>query len=342
MGRKIQPLLVVTAVLALFILALIVFPRVLITFFLAFFLAFVIEPLVKWFERKGARRLTAVITVFFLMSVFGLVLGVNFLPGLLDDLNQALTKLPTYVKDLQNWFARLNKEYKRFALPQNVREVVDEALYRGEEALRQFLLRLASFLLSFFSQVLFLLLVPVLAFYFSKDMENLKAMVYTWSKQLFGDERVVVFEVIAVITGYLRAQALSSLVVGLLLTTGLLLLQVDLAILIGALAGVFNLIPYFGPVVGAVPAVLLAAQTSLWRAVYVIILFFIVNQLESIVIVPRLIGGRLGLNPLVVIFLLLIGGELFGFSGIVFAVPVGAVLQVLLKYYCKKVLFGAE
>lgn len=342
MGRKIQPLLVVTAVLALFILALIVFPRVLITFFLAFFLAFVIEPLVKWFERKGARRLTAVITVFFLMSVFGLVLGVNFLPGLLDDLNQALTKLPTYVKDLQNWFARLNKEYKRFALPQNVREVVDEALYRGEEALRQFLLRLASFLLSFFSQVLFLLLVPVLAFYFSKDMENLKAMVYTWSKQLFGEERVVVFEVIAVITGYLRAQALSSLVVGLLLTTGLLLLQVDLAILIGALAGVFNLIPYFGPVVGAVPAVLLAAQTSLWRAVYVIILFFIVNQLESILIVPRLIGGRLGLNPLVVIFLLLIGGELFGFSGIVFAVPVGAVLQVLLKYYCKKVLFGAE
>ncbi|NLM37707.1 MAG: AI-2E family transporter [Firmicutes bacterium] len=342
MGRKIQPLLVVSAVLALFILALIVFPRVSITFFLSFFLAFVIEPLVKWFERKGARRLTAVVTVFFLMSVFGLVLAVNFLPGLLDDLNQALTKLPTYVRDLQEWFARLNKEYKRFALPQNVRDVVDEALYRGEEALRHFLLRLASFLLSFFSQVLFLLLVPVLAFYFSKDMENLKAMVYTWSKRLFGEERVVVFEVIAVVTGYLRAQALSSLVVGLLLTTGLLFLHVDLAILIGALAGVFNLIPYFGPVVGAFPAVLLAAQTSPWRAVYVIILFFIVNQIESVVIVPRLIGGRLGLNPLVVIFLLLIGGELFGFGGIVFAVPVGAVLQVLLKYYCKKVLFGPE
>ena len=73
-----------------------------------------------------------------------------------------------------------------------------------------------------------------------------------------------------------------------------------------------------------------------------IILFFIVNQIESIVIVPRLIGGRVGLNPLVIIFLLLIGGELFGFSGIVFAVPVGAVLQVLLKYYCKKVLFSSE
>ena len=89
------------------------------------------------------------------MSVFGLVLAVNFLPGLLDDLNQALTKLPTYVKDLQSWITRLNKEYKRFALPQNVREVVDEALYRGEAALRQFLLRLASLLLSFFRRSCF-------------------------------------------------------------------------------------------------------------------------------------------------------------------------------------------
>ncbi|NLY90289.1 MAG: AI-2E family transporter, partial [Firmicutes bacterium] len=259
-----------------------------------------------------------------------------------EDLNQALTKLPIYVKELQNWFVRLNKEYKRFALPQNVRDVVDEALYRGEEVLRQFLLRLATFLLSFFSQVLFFFLVPVLAFYFSKDMVNLKEVVFTWSKRLFGEEREVIGEVIAVVTGYLRAQALSSLLVGLLLTIGLLLLRVDLAILIGVLAGVFNIIPYFGPVLGAVPAVLLAAQTSLWRAAYVILLFFIVNQLESMVIIPRLIGGRVGLHPLLVIFIILIGGELFGFSGIVFAVPVGAVLQVIIKYYWKKVLIGQK
>lgn len=342
MRFKFHPLLLLTAFLTLFAGALFFFPRIMLTFFFAFFLAFLLEPLVQWFEGKGASRLAAVITVFFLMFICGAVLAVTFFPGLVEDLNQALTKLPTYVKDLQHWFARLNKEYKRFALPQNVREVVDEALYRGEEVLRQFLLRLATFLLSFFSQVLFFFLVPVLAFYFSKDMVNLKEVVFTWSKRLFGEEREVIGEVIAVVTGYLRAQALSSLLVGLLLTIGLLLLRVDLAILIGVLAGVFNIIPYFGPVLGAVPAVLLAAQTSLWRAAYVILLFFIVNQLESMVIIPRLIGGRVGLHPLLVIFIILIGGELFGFSGIVFAVPVGAVLQVIIKYYWKKVLIGQK
>jgi predicted PurR-regulated permease PerM len=342
MRRKIHPLLALSAVLLLFLASLVLFPRVIIAFFLAFFLAFLLEPLVQWFQKKGAGRLAAVITVFFLLFIFGAILVINFFPGLVEDLNKALVKLPTYVQDLQGWFTQLNKEYKRFTLPQNVRDVVDEALYRGEETLRQLLLRLASLLLSFFSQVIIFFLVPVLAFYFSKDLVILKNIIHHWSQRLFGEEQAVIVEVIAVVTGYLRAQALSSLLVGLLLIIGLSLLRVDLAILLGALSGVLNLIPYFGPVLGAGPAVLLAAQTSLWRAVYVVILFFLVNQIESIFILPRLVGGRVGLNPLIVIFLILIGGELFGFSGIVFAVPIGAVLQVIIKYYWKKVLVDQE
>lgn len=215
MRLKFHPLLLLTVILLLFVGALFFFPRIVLTFFFAFFLAFLLEPLVKWFEAKGASRLAAVITVFFLLFICGAVLATTFLPGLVEDLNQALTKLPTYVKDIQSWFARLNNEYKRFALPRNIREVVDEALYRGEESLRQFLLRLATFLFSFFSQILFFLLVPVLAFYFSKDLVHLKAVVFTWSRRLFGEEREVIGEVIAVVTGYLRAQALSSLLVGL-------------------------------------------------------------------------------------------------------------------------------
>mgnify|MGYP000956351594 CR=1 FL=1 len=336
MHAKIQPWVILIIVLLLFVGSLVLFPRVIITFFLAFFLAFLIEPLVKWFELKGASRLAAVITVFLLLFVLGAVLVVVFLPGLVGDLNKALTKLPVYVSDLQRWFNKLNKEYKRFSLPPSIREVADEALYRGEEVLRAFLLRLGSLLITFFSQILYLFLTPVLAFNFSRDMDKLRRMVAHWSKQLFREEQEVVVEIISVVTGYLRAQALSSLLVGLILTAGLLFLKVDLAILIGVLSGIFNIIPYFGPVLGAFPAVLLAAQVSLWKALYVVLLFLVVNQLESIVIFPRIIGGKVGLHPLGVIFLVLIGGELFGFGGIVFAVPIGAILQVILKYYWKK------
>ncbi|NLW59889.1 MAG: AI-2E family transporter, partial [Firmicutes bacterium] len=108
MRFKFHPLLLLTAFLTLFAGALFFFPRIMLTFFFAFFLAFLLEPLVQWFEGKGASRLAAVITVFFLMFICGAVLAVTFFPGLVEDLNQALTKLPTYVKDLQHWFARLN------------------------------------------------------------------------------------------------------------------------------------------------------------------------------------------------------------------------------------------
>lgn len=340
MGRKILPQIILIILVLFFIAALVFFPRVILPFFLAFFLAFLLEPVVKWFERKGASRTAAVITVFFLLFVFCSVLVVVFLPGLLQDLNKAITKLPVYVKDIQKWYLKLNIEYKRFSLPQNIRNILNEALFRGEEFLRLFLLRLASLVLSFFSQILFLLLVPILAFYFSRDLESFRQTAIIWSKKLFQEDQDMALEVLRVITGYLRAQALSSLVVGIILTLGLLFLQVDLAVLIGALAGVFNLIPYFGPVIGAAPAIFLAAQTSLWKAIYIVVLFFIVNQLESIIIYPKIIGGKVGLHPLCVIFLLLIGGELFGFIGIVFAVPIGAVLQVVLKHYWKKVIIN--
>jgi|SRR5690554_47952 len=310
--------------------------RIILPFFFGLFLAFLIEPLVEWFEKKGAGRTDAVLTVFTLLGIFLTVLVVWFLPGLVEDLNNALAKLPDYVRNIQDWFIRLNQEYKRFRLPQNIRQVIDETLIRGEEFMREFLLRLGTLLITIFPQSLLLLLVPVLAFYFSRDLKKIRSGGKYWTRQFLKEDQDMVLEVARVIIAYLRAQALAGLVVGLLLTVGLIFLRVDLAILIGVLAGIFNIIPYFGPVIGAAPAVFLAAQDSLWKVLYVVILFILVNQLETIVIIPRIIGEKVGLPPLLVIFLLLVGGELFGFLGVIFAVPVGAVLQVMFWYYWRK------
>ena len=155
MRAKIQPWVILIILLLLFVGSLIFFPRVVITFFLAFFLAFLIEPLVKWFEKKGATRLAAVITVFFLLSVLGAVLVVVFLPGLVEDLNKALTKLPVYVSDLQRWSNMLNKEYKRFRLPP-VSGRSPTRPYTGARKSSGNFCHLGSLLL-FFSQICFIL-----------------------------------------------------------------------------------------------------------------------------------------------------------------------------------------
>lgn len=329
--RQMMALLLIALIVLFFFLL-----RVVLPFFFALFLAILIEPAVAWLEKKGATRAGAVLVVFILLGLTSAVLIVWLIPGLIADLNLALARLPEYIRVIQDWLLKANQEYKRFRLPQTIRQVGDEALLRGEETLRQLLMNAGGAILSFFSQFLILLLVPILTFYFSLDLKKLQQQAAYWSHQFFREDQRVVGEIAQVVISYLRAQALASLEVGLLLIIGLLFLRVDLAILIGFLAGVLNLIPYFGPILGAAPAVFLAAQDSFWKALYVVILFFLVNQLEAAVILPKVVGERIGLPPLAVIFLLLIGGELFGFVGIIFAVPVGAVLQVIFRYYWKR------
>ncbi|MGE5599609.1 MAG: AI-2E family transporter, partial [Bacteroidota bacterium] len=136
-----------------------------------------------------------------------------------------------------------------------------------------------------------------------------------------------------VLQEYFRGQALSILVMTLVLTAGLALLRVDFALLLGPLAGILNIIPYFGPLLGALPAVLVAMGRSPWHIIYVIALFVAANQLEAAYLTPRIVGGRVGLHPLLVIFSLLAGGKLFGLLGMIAAVPVTAAIKVAVSEY---------
>ena len=98
------------------------------------------------------------------------------------------------------------------------------------------------------------------------------------------------------------------------------------------MAGITNIIPYFGPIIGAVPALVIALLKSSRHMVYVIILFTVIQQVESNILAPAILGDRVGLHPLAVIFILLVGGELFGLLGLLLAVPVAAMGKAVLVW----------
>jgi predicted PurR-regulated permease PerM len=297
-------------------------------------LAVLLEPMIRWIEGKGASRLAAVITVFLIVFVLLFFFMLWVVPSIIQDLNQALAKSPRYAKDLMNLFSHYRELFQR--LPDNIRFFIDSTADRGEEFLRNSLVKIAAGILSIFSRLVPFLLVPVLAFYMSIDLRKWSMGIKRQMGQWLGQDSVVVEKTLRVVLGYIRGQLINALVVGALLSLGLWSLGIDLALLIGALAGLFNLIPYFGPVISATPAVLLAGMVSPWRALYVVILFFVVNQIEAMVLSPKLVGKQVGLHPVAVIFLLLFGGEYLGFFGMILAVPIGAVLQVLLHHYLKR------
>ncbi|MBP9920966.1 MAG: AI-2E family transporter, partial [Proteiniclasticum sp.] len=111
----------------------------------------------------------------------------------------------------------------------------------------------------------------------------------------------------------------------------LLILGVEYWLILGMLAGIGDLIPYIGPFLGAIPAVFIALTTDPWKAVWVIVAFLIIQQLEGNLISPKIVGHSVGLHPALIIFMLLVGGALWGLVGLLVAVPLAGVIKVLLE-----------
>lgn len=301
-------------------------------FILAFFLAYAINPLVEFLQKKGAKREYAILTVYFTLIVIGaLIIGI-IAPWLVEDLTKVLQKLPNVYQDVENLGEQLSRFYWR--LPINIKPFVAQIVTRLETIFRNLLVQIAETTVNLLSRALIFILVPILAYYINRDYPRLKQRSYYWLTHNLGSHWTRTFlKLDTVLKIYIRGQLLTTMIVGLLISLGLSLLGFEAAFLLGLIAGVFNLIPYFGPVIGAMPVVLLALLKSPWIALYVVILFFVVNQLEVMVLVPRIIGGGLKIHPITVVYLILIGSKIGGIVGMVFAVPLGTIVLILLKSF---------
>jgi predicted PurR-regulated permease PerM len=134
-----------------------------------------------------------------------------------------------------------------------------------------------------------------------------------------------------VIGGFVRGQLLVALAVAVLAIIALAVLHVPYALIIGAWAGLADVVPYVGPFAGAIPATLVAGFSNGWpNALAVIIAFTVINQIEAHVLGPRIVSSTVKVSPLTVIFALLIGGHLFGFLGLIISVPIAGLIRVIL------------
>lgn len=301
-------------------------------FVAAFFLAFAINPVVDLFQRKGARRDWAILTVYLILALLIILCLQLLIPRLVNDITKMLQHLPTIFQQLETESNRLIRSLDSWPLPFNPRMLINDLGNRGESILRQTLTQMGQNMIRLFSQSALILLVPLLAYYISRDYPKIRSSIYRSLDRNLGSVWTRTFlRIDAVFRLYIRGQLLDTLAMGALFGVGLTILGFDAAFLLGMLAGVFNLIPYFGPVLGAIPIIILALFKSPWQVLYCILLFFIVNQIEVLFLTPRIIGGNLGLHPVTIIFMILVGGKLGGLLGMLLAVPVGAILLILIR-----------
>lgn len=310
---------------------------ILFPFLLGGILAYIVNPLIIKLLGRGFTRTGAIVLLLGMLLAVALIFGVFGLPLIVEELTRLSAMIPFYVSNFEKALDGLYLDLERIKLPALAKQVVDQALNKAEKAGVDFLNYGTTLILNFLSQMPMLIMVPIIAFYILKDWETLtKSLEGLVPKKYRKEMFQLMVEINGVLSGFMRGQFLVSLFIAFFSTLGLVILKVNFAIVLGIIAGIFNIIPFLGPILGAVPAVALTLIKSPLKAAAVAVLFFVIQQVESGFISPRIVGDKVGLHPLAVIFVILAGGEIGGAVGMILAVPMAAIIKILLNFIGQK------
>ena len=300
--------------------------------------AYLGDPLVDRLQRHKLSRTAAVIVVFVVLTAVLLPALVLLLPLLADQLRTFIGNIPDYLAWIQDrglpmLGIRLPDELRLDA--DNLRRVVSENLPQAGGIAKDVLgvlSRSGGALLAFIAG---LLLVPVVTFYLMRDWDHL----VSWIDQAVPERHRAVVRTLAresdvVLAGFLRGQLLVMLALSVIYSAGLTIVGLNLALLIGIGAGLVSFVPYLGFIFGLLAAgiAVLAQMQELMPLAWVLAVFMVGQVVESMILTPWLVGDRIGLHPVAVIFAVMAGGQLFGFIGVLLGLPAAAVVAVLLRH----------
>ncbi len=329
---------------AVFFLILYVFRSVLLPFVAGMAVAYLLDPVCDRLETYKLSRtwaVTIVSLVFALLVIAVLLLLVplivnqvvdlaDWLPGFLSELRGYLTDLILRLQD------RIDP-----AFADKLRESISQSAGTAVRWVTDFLGGFLRASFDFANFLSLLVITPIVAFYLMRDWDRLVEQVDDWLPRRYaGEIRAELRRVDETLAGFLRGQASVCLLLGLFYSVGLSLAGLNFGLIIGLVAGLLSFIPYVGSMVGLGLSVGLAfAQFDEWYKIGIVAAIFVIGQVvEGNFLTPKLVGERVGLHPVWVIFALLAGGALFGFLGILLAVPVAAVLGVLVRFFLRRYL----
>lgn len=311
---------------------------------ISYTVAYLMNPMAVWLEKRRFNRLAAVMLM---LLVFGTVIGLTVLLiiAVINQIAQLLTNLPAWITQLNNWALDLLARYAdnpMFAdIQRQATEAVQSLATQATQAavpLVQNLLApggvVLSSVLSVGNVLVQILLILVLSIYMITSFDKVGLTLLRLLPRKWQPEALDLSEDVSkAVGGYLRGQLLISLFVGVFVTVGLTVLGIPNALAIGFLAGALNIVPYLGPIVATVPAVMLALPLGIWYAVGALLVFVMANQIEGYFLSPKILGDSTDLHPITVILSLLIGLALFGLVGAIVAVPIAALGKLLLRRY---------
>lgn len=296
-------------------------------------IAYVVNPLVTCLEKREVPRSVAILVVYLLIAAGAIIMGLLVVPPLGREIVDAVEFLPRRTLGLQNATRDLLDGLSSANLPLALRAAIDTGIRRGERLLQIFASRLVDAVFLGMPQLLSIVLSPIIAFYILSDLDRLLEVGKALVPRPHQARAVqLAIELDRVLGGFLRGQVIVSALVGATTALALWLLKVKYALLLGIVVSVFNFVPYFGSILGAVPVLALAAGKSTGTVIWAAVVLVAINQVEASILIPKIMKHQLGLHPLAVILGLLAGAELLGVVGMILAIPAAAMLRVVYSF----------
>ncbi|WP_025898895.1 AI-2E family transporter [Sneathiella glossodoripedis] len=322
-----------------FVAALILLRSILLPFVLGMAVAYFLDPVADKLEEKGLGRTTAtslIVGIFLLVTILGAVLLV---PALAEQLIGLIKRMPGYLQATFNFIGPIVSDLfdlKHQDGEGNIKTFLNEHASSALKNIASITTKIFDQGLAFFNLISLLVITPVVAFYLLRDWDLIVERIDGWlPRKQQKTIRELAKQIDDVLAGFVRGQSTVCFILAIYYGVALLFAGLEFGLVIGILTGLISFIPFVGAIVGAIASIGVAIF-QFWPDFFqigIVAGIFVVGQvLEGYVLTPKLVGGKVGLHPVWVMFGLLAGGTLFGFVGVLVAVPVAAVVGVLSRF----------
>lgn len=320
-------------------------------FIIALIIAYLLYPIVKWLENslisktklsnKLKRTLSVLLTYILIIGVFIFFIYSTYvmIGGQITNnlrVNNMIESIMKYAQKYNDLFQTALYKLEASGLSENIKQQFKSLLEQAKGVVGSAINGSFNWVKRLGSNIVNILLGTIISFYLLKDMDYFKKLIDEAFEALLKQKtnkkvKLFLVDVNSVVSRFIRGQLLDGIIVGILSSIGLWAIGLDFSLLIGMTAGIANIIPYFGPIIGSIPAVIVGLLSGVpIKALFAILVLVLVQQLDGAIIAPKVVGESVGLHPVFVILSIIIGGAYFGLIGMFLAVPAAGIIKLLI------------
>lgn len=318
------------------------------TFLASVIIAYILNPFMKFLEKKNIKRLYAIILIYVIIALSIFILAIGIFPSTFKQFKHLLFSLPDMVRNFVDYSESIRQNLFTNVpfINQMITSVNGQLVKIANTMLASsgtWITGMVAGISNFIGIIIQLILIPVITFYLLLEKDKILNAISKSVPDKYENFFVKVWkEIDESLSMFVRGRIIMAIFVGVATMIYLMVFRIEFSFVIGVITCVADIIPYIGPFLGFIPAVLLALFKGPFTALWVAALFCFVQWLENNILGPKILGDSTGMHPLIVLILLIVGGGMFGVLGMIFSVPVAAVVKIIYdntKPYVKKYLY---